>query len=121
MKYSDYKKLEVWNISMNFVKNLYDLTKFFPEEEKFGLTQQIRRAGVSIPSNIAEGHARNSKKEFVHFLFISKGSSAEVETQLILANKLGYIEDSVCDNFVQELTRISKMLASLINYLSSNK
>ena len=83
-----YKDLDVWKNAMDLVKCIYDETKSFPKEEMFGLTNQIRRAAVSIPSNIAEGSGRAHNKEFINFLYIALGSLAELETQLMIANNL---------------------------------
>ena len=85
--------LDVWKRSMSFVETVYKLSAQFPKEEMYGLTSQIRRAAVSIPSNIAEGASRQSPKEFVQFLYISLGSLSEVETQLILSQRLLFIEN----------------------------
>jgi len=87
----------------------------FPKEEIYALTNQIRRAVVSIPSNISEGANRNTDKEFVQFLYISLGSASEVETQLIIANKLGYIED--IQNEIEDITKLRKMINALIHSL----
>jgi four helix bundle protein len=114
----DYKKLEVWKLSMEFTKHVYELTEKLPHEEKFGLTSQIRRSAVSIPSNIAEGAGRNSKKEFSHFLSISLGSTFELETQLLLAKKLNFFLDINLDNYMNELDSIGKMIHSLRKSMS---
>tara|TARA_R110002050_G_scaffold204327_4_gene339828 strand:- start:29514 stop:29801 length:288 start_codon:yes stop_codon:yes gene_type:complete len=87
-----HKDLEVWKRSIDLVVLIYDLTKMFPDDEKFGLTSQMRRAAVSIPSNISEGAGRSSTKEFIRFLDIATGSLSELETQLIIVNRLGFIE-----------------------------
>ena len=108
-----HKNLDVWKRSMNLVEMIYELTNSFPREEIYGLTNQIRRAAVSIPSNIAEGAARSGKKEFLKFLYISLGSLSEVETQLIIAKRLAYIKD-YDEN---ELTEVKRMLIGLINSL----
>ena len=100
---------------MDFVVDVYVMTKGFPDNEKFGLTSQIRRAAVSIPSNIAEGAARSSKKELSKFLYIALGSLAEVETQLLLAKRLNYIKNSIEKE--EQLTNIRRMLLGLINHL----
>ena len=115
----DHKKLDVWNKSIDFVTMIYKRTKSFPKEEMYGLTNQIRRAVVSISSNISEGSARNSDKEFVHFLYISLGSLAEVETQIIISEKLEYLSGSsvIHDNILQ----IRQMLLGLIKYLRNKK
>lgn len=90
-KIRTHKDLDVWNKSMDLAFDLYSMTKDFPKEEVYGLTSQIRRSIVSIASNIAEGAARGSKKEFIQFLYISLGSIAELETQLLLAKRLEYL------------------------------
>jgi four helix bundle protein len=89
-----HEKLDVWKASIDLVLEIYRMTGGFPSDERFGLTSQIRRASVSIPSNIAEGAARNSDSDFVRFLYISQGSASEVETQLLIASRLGYISDA---------------------------
>lgn len=86
-----HKDLDVWKMSMGLVTSVYQITKNFPKEEIYGLTNQIRRAAVSVPSNIAEGSARASQKELVHFLYIALGSLSELETQFIIAKNLEYI------------------------------
>jgi len=88
-----YKKLEIWQNAVDFAIDIYSVTKAFPAEEKFGLTIQLKRAAISIASNIAEGACRNTAKEFHHFLGISSGSVAEVETQLIIAGRLSMIPE----------------------------
>ena len=112
---SDFKDLEVWRKSIDAVTAVYSISAAFPETEKFGLTNQIRRAAVSIPSNIAEGSARHHSKDFIHFLRIADGSAAEVETQLIIAAKLGFIES--VEIIITEIIVIRKMLAGLIKSL----
>ncbi len=87
------KDLEVWKKGITLVTDIYVLTKNFPKEEVYGLTNQLRRAAVSIPSNIAEGAARQSNKEFIHFLYIALGSFVELDTQLIIAQNLNYINE----------------------------
>lgn len=91
---SDYKDLEVWKKAVELVTEIYRLSAEFPESEKFGLTNQMRRASVSIPSNIAEGSARHHAKDFIHFLRIADGSAAELETQLIISSKLDFVADT---------------------------
>ena len=117
MKTSDFKQLDVWKQSMDFALDLYELIKLLPQEERFALCDQLRRAAISVPSNIAEGQSRNSSKEFIHFLTISKGSLAEIETQLIFCGRLGYIKQSTIDEFINRLEAISRMIKGLINYL----
>ena len=88
-----HKDLDVWKKSIQFVKRVYEITLKFPDDEKYGLTNQMRRCAVSIPSNIAEGDGRNLKKEFKQFLYISLGSISELETQLIISSKLNYLKN----------------------------
>ena len=107
-----HKDLLVWKTSIELVTVVYELTKSFPEEEKFGLTNQLRRVAVSIPSNIAEGDARNSKKEFVRFLSIALGSSAELQTQLLISKNLGYLSEQ--NKLILEFEAVSKMISGLI-------
>lgn len=109
----NYKKLDIWNKAVDFAAEIYRFTKSFPKDEIYGLTSQLRRASVSISSNIAEGAGRNSDKEFRHFLNISFGSCSEIETQLTIAHKLGYIshEDfSTLSNGVIELQKVIYVL-----------
>lgn len=110
-----HKDLIVWKKSLDFVEEIYRISDVFPNDEKFGLTSQIRRASVSVPSNIAEGAARNSTKEFIRFLYISLGSLSEVETQLIIATRLHYVKNSI-ENIIEE---IRKLLLALIKSLTS--
>ena len=101
----------MWKKSIQFVKKIYGITYKFPDTEKYGLTNQMRRCAVSIPSNIAEGAGRNSKKEFKQFLYISLGSISELETQLIISTELSYLKDK---SLLEELNEIIKMLFGLI-------
>lgn len=110
---SSYSDLQVWQRSMAFVKQVYEATKTFPKDELYALTNQLRRAAVSIPSNIAEGHARDSTKEFLHHLSFALGSLAEVETQLILAQDLQYLPKESLLSLIQESTEIGRMLRGL--------
>jgi len=99
---------------MDLVAEVYLVTREFPKEELYGLTNQIRRAAVSIPSNISEGAARNSDKEFVQFLHIALGSAAELETQLLIAKRLKYMNQT--DVLIDNLTSVMKMLGGLIRH-----
>lgn len=108
-----YKELEIWNRAIELTRHVYSLSKSFPEDEKFGLTSQIRRAVVSIASNIAEGAGRNSNKEFNQFLGIAIGSIHEVETQLIISNKLGLTSEMEIDDLLQRIQELIKMTISL--------
>ena len=110
-----HKDLDVWKKSMDLVEEVYRLTKGFPDSEKYGLINQARRCAVSIPSNIAEGAGRNSKKEFKQFLYISLGSISELETQLIISTELNYQKDN---SLLDELNEIRKMLFGLIKSIN---
>jgi len=109
-----HKDLDVWKLSIDFVTDIYKVTSSFPKEDQFGLTNQIRRAAVSVPSNIAEGAARNSDKEYLRFLYISLGSIQEIDTQLLIALNLDFISSSDFDNLIIQLEQIAKMLIRLI-------
>lgn len=109
-----YKKLIVWQKSFTLTLSIYKITSTFPETEKFGLQSQIRRAAVSIPSNIAEGSKRGTAKDFASFLRIALGSGAELETQLLLVRELGYISQSDYSQTDKELTEVLKILTVLI-------
>ena len=111
----NHKDLEVWKKSMDLVSNIYKITESFPNKELYGLTNQIRRAAVSIPSNIAEGAARNSKKEFIQFLYIALGSLSELETQIIIADRLEYLNN--LDTSLEDLKFVQKLINGLIYYL----
>jgi len=110
-----HEDLEIWKKSIILVKEIYVITRNFPEEEKFVLISQMRRAAISIPSNIAEGAARKSKKEFANFLSISLGSLSELETQLIISKELDYIDDIA--QLREQIKRIRLMTSSLYNKL----
>ncbi|MGZ3862050.1 MAG: four helix bundle protein [Bacteroidia bacterium] len=103
------KELKIWNKALDLTVEIYKATEHFPKEEKFGLTSQIRRSAVSIPSNISEGAGRNTKGEFRQFLGIANGSAFELETQLILSNKLNLIDDKKIKPLLSELEEIQKM------------
>lgn len=110
----DHKDLIVWQKSMELTRIIYTLTKRFPQGEIFGLTNQIRRAVVSIPSNIAEGFGRNSDKQFIHFLKIAKGSAAELETQLLISRDLSYLTAKDAKSTLALYDEIARMLGALI-------
>lgn len=111
-----HKNLEVWKKAIDFVIDIYTTTKSYPPDEKYGLVSQIRRASISIPSNIAEGAGRKGDKENLYFLNIALGSISEVETQLIISQKLRFINSS---ELLKKLTDIRKMLVSYIKYLKN--
>ena len=119
MKTSDFKDLRVWQQSMDVVTDVYKLIRTLPYEERNGLSDQIRRSSVSVPSNIAEGQARNSSKEFIRFLSISRGSIAELETQLILCVRLQYLAEESVSDILMRLKSIDKMISSLMSSLGS--
>ena len=106
---NNYKELKLWQRSVDLAVKIYETTAFFPKEEMYGLTSQIKRSAVSIPSNIAEGAGRNTKKDFNNFLGISTGSSCELDTQLIIANKVGFLEDTILHALQNDSTEIQKM------------
>lgn len=112
-----HKDLDVWKRSIELVASIYKITSSFPREELYGLTSQIRRSAVSLPSNIAEGAARNHVNEFRQFLYISLASGAEMETQLIISKMLGYITDKESQELINELNSISRMIQGLIKSL----
>ncbi len=112
-----HKDLDIWKESIEFVTAIYKITKQFPESEKFALCSQIQRASVSVPSNIAEGAAKQSDKEYLKHLYIALGSLSEIETQIIIANNLGYIkkEDSIV--IEEQINILSRKVNSFIKYL----
>ena len=109
-----HKDLDVWKMGLDLVERLYKVTVAFPKEEQFCLTAQIRRAAISVPSNIAEGAARNSKREFLQYLYISLGSLSEVETQLLIARRLGYLED---EDIFEHIEHLRRKLLNFIKYV----
>jgi four helix bundle protein len=113
-----YRDLEVWQKGIVLTKNVYQATGEFPAEEKFGLVSQMRRAAVSIPSNIAEGHARSSTADFQRFIMIAMGSVAELETQIIISVDLGLFSPTVSSNLLEQLDDIGRMLRGLHQALS---
>lgn len=115
----NFRDLRVWQLSKTAVKEIYALSHFFPSHETYGLSQQIRRAIISVSSNIAEGHARGSRKEYIQFLSISRGSLAEVEAQLEIALELGYIDESQLIAALQNIEQLAKMLRRLIETLKN--
>lgn len=111
-----HKDLNVWQESIDAVLAIYDITEQFPDYEKFDLSSQMQRCTVSIPSNIVEGAARNSNKEFIQFLYISLGSLSELETQLIISYKLNYISEEIFNELTNKAEILRKQLLSLIKY-----
>jgi four helix bundle protein len=109
-----YKDLVAWQKSMDLVTAVYRASQGFPKEEIFGLVSQTRRAAVSVPSNIAEGHARTSKKEFQYFLSNARGSLAELETQLTIAHQLAYIDEAGITQLLDRLGEVGRILNGLL-------
>jgi four helix bundle protein len=105
----NFKEIRIWNESMTLAKIVYSHTKQFPKEERYGLTQQINKCVVSVPSNIAEGAGRNTNKDFKQFIAIALGSAFELETQLILSRDFGYISSEEFDPLIQKLISLQKM------------
>jgi four helix bundle protein len=114
-----YRDLLIWQKGMALAKQIYAMTRTFPGDERFGLTAQMRRAVVSVPSNIAEGQARHGRREFVQFLSHAEGSLAELDTQLALAVELGYCRPSDADGSVATVAELQKMMASLRGKLTA--
>jgi four helix bundle protein len=112
---TNFRDLIVWQKAIALAKTVYELTSQMPETERFGLTNQIRRAAVSVPSNIAEGNARQSRKDYIHFLTLVRGSLAELETQLIIAQELQMLPRA--DQVWEQIGEITRMLQALINKL----
>jgi four helix bundle protein len=114
---TNYKKLEVWTLSMELVKDIYCLTKHYPANEKFGLISQTNRAAVSIPCNIAEGMGRNYNKDTIQFLHVSRGSAYEVETLLNVAQMINIIDEQTYKNINKKLESSIRLINGFINYL----
>lgn len=114
----DYRDLIVWQKAMDLVEAIYHTTTAFPKEEIYGLTSQIRRAAVSIPSNIAGGNGRNTTRDYVHFLGMAYGSVKEVETQVLIAERLRYITSSRSNELVQMTAEVARLTSGLMNSLN---
>lgn len=116
----NYTDLNVWQKSMDLVEEVYTLVKRLPKEEMYALSSQLRRAAVSIPSNIAEGNGRSSRKEYLRFLLISRGSTFEVETQLLICVKVEYLVEEEIERAMTLCSEVKKMLNGLIRNLSNS-
>ena len=116
-KIKNFKDLRIWQQSIELVEEIYRISKEFPKEELYGIVNQIRRSAVSLPSNIAEGFVRFHNKEFKQFLFIALASSAEVETQLIVSNRLKYITKRKLDELSDRINKLNRMIMALIKRL----
>ncbi len=116
----NFKNLKVWQKAVDLAVNVYELTKHFPSEERFGITSQMRRSSVSIPSNIAEGTARNSSKSFSNCLDISLGESFELETQSIIANRVGILSQENFDALSTNISEVQKMIIGFKQTIEDN-
>ncbi len=115
MSHGGYKDLIAWKKGMELVTAIYDATEGFPSHEQFGLTSQLRRAAVSVPSNIAEGRAHYSNRDFVRFLRHARGSLAEIETQVLIAQQRQYLSVSITAKLAQQLDELGRILSGLIS------
>ena len=120
MAVKHYKELIVWQKAMEVAEQAYRLVRLLPKEETYALSDQIRRSAISIPSNIAEGQSRNSSKEFMKFLSIAKGSAAELETQLLLAVRIGYLSEAAISPTIELITEVVKIINTLHSKLTTN-
>ena len=116
-KIKNFKDLRIWQAGIEFVEEVYKITKVFPKEEVYGIVSQMRRSSISIPSNIAEGFMRHHNKEFKQFLFIALASSAEAETQLVISERLGYIPKSELTELLNKLEILNRMIMTLTKRL----
>ena len=116
-----FKDLVVWQEAMNLVDMIYLQTRTFPKEELYGLTSQVRRAAISIPANIAEGNGRKSRKEYLQFLSIANGSMAELETQILIAERLNFLTKEQIDKLQIQLQSVGKLLTALRKSLIGSK
>lgn len=115
----NFKELKVWQKAVDLAVKIYTVTKSFPVEEKFGLVSQMRRAGVSVPSNIAEGCAKTSSKSFVNSLEVSLGESFELETQMIISERVGILDPELAKEMEADLTEVKRMIMGLKNSIES--
>ncbi len=111
-----HKKLDVWQLEVDVAVEIYETTEDFPKEVKYSLADQMRRAAVSVPSNIAEGAARQTKKEFINYLHIAQGSLSELDTQLEIARRLQFLDKGNWDKLDEAMHRVDKMLTGLIRH-----
>ena len=115
----NYRELKVWQKAYQVCIDIYKITKVFPREERYGLTSQIRRAAVSVPSNIAEGYGRKTTQEYIQALYIAYGSNCELETQILLSGDLGYIKLDVLNKLQENIKGVERMLKALIKSLEN--
>ena len=118
-KLKSYKELKVWQRSYQLCLEIYKITKGFPDEEKYGLTSQLRRAAVSVPSNISEGYGRKTTPEYIQFLYIAYGSICEIETQILLSGDLGYISNGRLEMLKEGIREVERMLKASIRSLEN--
>ena len=116
----NFKELKIWTKALDLSVSVYKVTASFPKDDRFGLISQIKRSAVSIPSNIAEGAGRNSDKEFIYFLSVANGSAYELQTQLLISNKLNFLKDNVLESMLNELDEIQKMNYNFQKILKKN-
>ncbi len=116
-----HRDLKVWQIALDVTETLYRITADWPRHEQYGLISQVRRAAVSVPANIAEGAGRRTPGEFVHFVGIARGSLAELETLLIIARRLGYVEEPVYRTLSEELFELGRMATGLLRSLNERR
>lgn len=116
----DFRKYEVWKLGMEVTSDIYKISKSFPKTEAFALTSQIRRSAVSIPSNIAEGCSRKTEKAFKQFIEIALGSAFELETQVLIAKNVNYIEEAIAAGILKKINHLKASLNSLRNKLKAN-
>jgi four helix bundle protein len=114
-----FRDLNIWHKGIDLVKDIYKETQNFPRQEIYGLTNQIRRAAISIPSNIAEGHIRQHRAEFRQFLSVALGSLAELETQIVISRELNYISIEKTKNLIDQMSSLGKMIRSLIKKITN--
>lgn len=110
----DFKELEVWQKAHRIALDIYEISRGFPREERFGLTSQMRRSAISVPSNIAEGCGRGTRGEFAHFVSISTGSTSELEYRVLLARDLSYLSQEKCEQLTSEIQEVKRMSADLL-------
>jgi len=116
-----YRDLKVWQLAMNLAETCYRITRCFPKDELYGMTSQIRRAAASVPANIAEGHGRNSRGEYMHFLRVAQGSLKELETHVLLAQRVGLAETKAVETILTQSDVLGKMLRALIRSLEAGR
>jgi len=116
-KIENYKDLIAWQKAMKLVVSIYRLTGAFPQNERYGLTSQLRRAAVSVPSNIAEGYGRGSRPDYVRFLNMARGSANEIEAQLLIAVQLAFVDEDRVDKTTQKVLEVQRILKGLVNGL----